>query len=178
MGEHRIGSVGADEVVADDGLVNDAKPRTILDGLKSALAAQVELKTLTLTVPMRPEIKLVFTPNFDFEEYDAWVKKATDKKNNIDYMRIARTVIARTNTQILFQDEVAKTQQGEELTITHGDIHNMLGVAVGGTGQAIKKLYVSDGHAIQAMRQVVEAAGFSVEGDVLQVDDDDNPLVS
>jgi hypothetical protein len=162
----------------DDGLAYGGSSTTVYEGLRAALAEKVRQKSITLTVPNRPEVKLVFAPNFEFETYDGWVKKATDKKGNIDQMRVALTVLAHCNTQILFGGEVVrKGGDGEELTITHSDIHSMLGAPIGGTGAAIRKLYGSDGHAIQTMKKVVEAAGYTVEGDVLELDEDDSPLV-
>lgn len=149
--------------------------RTVFDQLADALSAPVEKEPLKLKVPSRPSVTMVFNPDIDFEMYQTWVERATKgkpgekKRESPDFLRLALTVISHTNSGVLINGQDAGTD------IRQPAMHAKLRVQEGQTGTAIRKLYASDGHVIQTMQKIVEAAGYSLDGDV-EVDDEFDPL--
>lgn len=140
----------------------------LLDELKAALGKPVQKEPLKLKVPKRPEISLVFDPTFEFEQYQAWVKRVTPKKNeNPDMLRLALIVLSHTSQALVFK--------GRHLgyKLSSSEVHEMLGVPIGSTAIAIRKMFGSDGHVIQVMQKIIIAAGYSVNGDVEETDEND-----
>lgn len=174
--EHRIGSAATSDpmdtdVVADDMSVPEV---SLYDALRQSLAQKVEVKEVAYDVPNRPQMAMVFRPDFDFDLYQAWLKKAEDRKTKEpDFMKLSIMVISNTNVGIHLNGQlVTKPDDGEALRITSPEIHQFLKVPTGSVGTAIRKLYGADGHVIQTCRNVVEKAGYSLEGDVLEASDD------
>lgn len=142
---------------------------SVLEAFKQALKDEDAqgAEPYRLTVPERKDIKLLFDTTFDYETYQAWINKATDKKNKeINYWRLAVMVISNTNTGIEFGDE-----EVPGMTITSHDLHGFLSVPMGSVASAVHELFKKDGHAIQAMKMVVEKAGYTMDGDVQEADD-------
>lgn len=145
----------------------DDKPVSLLDRLKSALSADASNEEVSFIVPNRPAVSLTFSPNVDFDTYQSWLKKAEDRKTKeINYMKLANIVISNLNNGIVMDGELTS------YVITSPEIHEMLNVPRGSTAAAIKKLYGTEGHAIQTTKLVIEKAGYSIDGDVLEADDD------
>lgn len=150
---------------------------SLFESLKTRIKKPVVVADYVLDVPLREGVALVFCPQVDWDTYQAWVKRATDKKSEtVDYMKLANTVISNLNTGIKLDGQHVVTPDNEALRITSREIHEWLEVPIGSTQHAIKKMYGLDGHAIQTMKLVVEKAGYSLEGDVLEAED--NPLDS
>lgn len=157
----------------DSGLLDDSAEYNVLDALQDELARQIDTKYEETSVPNRPNITIMYNPfSFDFDTYQAWVRKATNRKTgDIDMMAVTLTVLSHSCVEIRINGK------GTGKTLADPKIHGMLGVPIGSTREAIRKMYGLDGHAIQAMKKVVEAAGLSVDGDVLSVDEESAPLV-
>jgi hypothetical protein len=172
--KHQVGTPAAKDDESRESL-NDGTTETlsILDRFKKSVQKKVEDKFYELTVPNRPEMVMVFkVSGLEFDVYDKWVHRCTDKKTDkLQLMNLAVIVISNMNHSIKFEGETVD-RDGELMTIADNELHKWLGVAVGGTRQAIKALYGSDGHAIQASRLVLEAAGYSIDGDVTEAGDD------
>ena len=170
----------ADDIYATaDGGSSDSK--TVYEALSAALSKEAQRELLTLSVPARPGVSMRFDPTIEFELYNAWVDKASKgtkrKDGNPDYLKLAVMVISHTNRAILFHGKESMADNtGDVLTIAHPEIHAKLGVQAGMTGTAIRRLYGSDGHAIQAMQKIISAAGYSLDGDVDEEDEDNSPL--
>lgn len=164
------------EPVPDDNdilLDEEIQPMNLLQELEAELGGDAEIKPLRLTVPNRPKLKLVFSPNFDFPTYQAWTKRAEDKKTkDTDLALLSVIVISNTNIGITLNDQEVETD-GTPWTVARPEVHQFLKSPIGGTSAAIRKLYGSDGHMIQAARMVIEAAGYTLDGDVQE---DGGPL--
>lgn len=173
---HQVGTPAKAEknVVADDVAemeIDGIPSLNLLDELREALAKDARKEPYSLTVPNRPMVSLVFDPNFDFPTFQAWQKRCEDKKTKeTDFYRLSVIVISNTNIGIRF-DGHDVDQDGTAMLITTPAIHQWLNVPIGSTAQAIRKLYGSDGHAIQAARMIIEQAGYTMEGDVLEAED-------
>lgn len=150
--------------------------QTMFDMLEAELSQKAQKDPLTLSVPGRPGYTLTFDPTIEFEQYRAWVDKATTKRrggeSKLDPLKLAFTIISHTNVSIERSGVVAQNEDGSNMTIVSTKLHGFLKVPTGAVGAAIQKLYGSDGHVIQASQKVVEAAGYSLDGDVTEVDDD------
>jgi hypothetical protein len=181
MGEHTVGNMpGQNQPVPDDPIYAEIDAldtdEAVLDALEAALGESVEDKNFTLTVPQRPKVQLVFSTELEYDLYMMWMKRATDKKTKeVDFMKLALPCIAKQNTGVLMDGKRARFN-GEDLTITHPRIHAHLKVPAGSTGAAIRKMYAKDGEVIQAMRTIIEKCGYTVDGDVQEVDAEDTPL--
>jgi hypothetical protein len=172
---HQVGTPAkSNSVVADDVDVTETDiPRlNLLDELRETLSEAVDVEPYALTVPARPKVSLVFNPVFDFPTFQAWQKKAEDRKaKETDFYKLGIIVLSNTNIGIRLDGQDVD-RDGEMLTIVSPEIHKWLGAPLGGTAAAIRKLYGGkDGHVIQAARMIVEKAGYSLEGDVLEADD-------
>lgn len=177
---HTVGTPASATVDSDVETYDDDAPMqtvSLFEALKSELSREVEVDDYPLDIPMRPEMALVFRPQVEWDIFQTWVKRATDKKtSDVDYMKLSVTVISNLNIGITLNGQPVSSPDGEQLRITSREIHQFLNVPIGSTQQAIRKLYIKDGHAIQAMRLVVEKCGYSVDGDVAEVED--SPLDS
>lgn len=130
-----------------------------------------------VSVPMRPDMKLQFDTDIDFDTFQMWQRKCEDKKRKeTNFLKFALIVMSHKTTGILLKGQVVTTPSGDTMTLTSPEFHDMLGVSIGGTGAAIRKTFMKDGHCIQALRLIVEKAGYSLEGDVVEADDEDGPL--
>lgn len=148
----------------------------LLEALQEELGRSAAKEPYTLTVPNRPKMSLTFDVNFDFPTFQAWSKKCEDRKTKeVNFYNLAVIVISNQNTAIRLDNQDVE-QDGDPMLITSPNVHKWLGVPVGSTSQAIRKLYGSDGHAIQTARMVIEQAGYTMEGDVLEAED--GPLES
>lgn len=150
--------------------------QTMFDLLEAELSEKAKKDPLTLNIPGRPLYTATFDPTIDFEQYRAWVDKATTKRRGtdgkLDPLKLAFTIISHTNVSIERDGIIATNEDGSNMTIVSPKLHGFLKVPTGAVGTAIQKLYGSDGHIIQASQKIVEAAGYSIEGDVTEVDDD------
>lgn len=170
--KHQIGTPADEQVEgpALDDIDLEAGRLSVLEAFKQSLKDEDEAASepYRLTVPERPSVSLVFNVSFDYETYQSWINKATDKKSKeINYWRLAVMVISHTNTGIEFE--------GEEVpgfTILSHELHNWLKVPTGSVAAAVRELYKKkDGHAIQSMRMIVEKAGYTMDGDVQEAED-------
>jgi hypothetical protein len=139
--------------------------------------AEAAEEDFSISVPKRPSMRLMFNTKIDFDTYQLWMRKCENKKlKETDFLRFALIVMSNRTTGILLNGEKVTTPNGEDMTLTSPELHEMIGVSVGGTGRAIRNVFMSDGHVIQGMRLIIEKAGYSLDGDVVEADDEDGPL--
>lgn len=155
----------------------DTSNATVYNSLREAVAKKAVKPNIKLTIPNRPAIKLEFDPNIEFDVYQAWMNKATRGKKTPDFLRLAMQVIAYSNRAVIFNGQPAESEDGSGriLTVRSEELHDMLGAPIGSVQAAIKELYGSDGHIIQTLHKITDAAGYSVDGDV-EEDEDASPL--
>lgn len=159
----------------DDLLGYDIAPEvTMLDSLEAALSKKVAKEPVVLTVKGRPGITMRFDPTIEFELFQKWTTNAAKgrKDGSLDYMKMALVVISHSNTAVLINGNTVEDKEGNPLTIRSPRVHEMLKVPVGGVAHAIRAMYESDGHAIQAMRIIIEKAGYAVDADIEEEESD------
>jgi hypothetical protein len=172
----QVGTPAAKEVTEVDA-VEETQPTSIFERFKQSIQVQdeEEPEPYGLIVPERRDVTMLYrTHDLDFDTYQAWTRKCEDKKNKeVNFFLLSIIVLTNLNVGIKLEDELV-TRDGEDMTITNPHLHEFLGVPIGSTRQAIRKMYKNDGHMIQAMKMVVEKCGYSIEGDVQEAGD--NPL--
>jgi len=173
---HQVGTPAtkSEEPTSDDNIVDSDKPMNLFEELKSELSKQVNVEPYALTVPNRPDMALVFMPDFEFPLFQSWSKKCEDRKTKeTDFFKLAVIVMSNTNKGIRLRGEDVD-HDGEPMTILTPEVAKWVGAPIGSTTATIRKIYGSDGHVIQAARMIIEKAGYTMEGDVLE--DEDGPL--
>lgn len=162
-----IGSAGQ-RVIDEDLTVPEPDGEEIYNDLREQmrrdLQAEAPIDPLTCKVPLRERMTMQFLPVIDYALYQRWIKGCTDKKDVIDYLKMALIVLSNTSVGVIYQGRPQYDRDGREMTLTSDELHEMLGVR--NTREAIRKLYRNDGHIIQTMNQILGEAGYSLTGDV------------
>jgi hypothetical protein len=117
-------------------------------------------------------VKVRFNTDIEFDLLQTWMKKSV-KKGVTDQLLFAFQVLAFTCDCILFNDQDATDNEGTNLTFAHAQFREMLGAR--DTRDAIRKLYVKDGHIIGTAQKISEAAGYS-EDDMDELEGGGSPL--
>lgn len=134
--------------------------RTILDALQNELRQVVRNEPITLVVPTRPHISLVFETNIDSTKLQLWRKVSQDKSmpDNFDGVKFSSIVIANQCTHVMYDGKIATSEDGKDLNFRENAFLDMLGSkrAV----PAVRKLYGVDGHIFIAADAILRAAGY------------------
>lgn len=142
---------------------DDDKEKTILDSLRSELKKEIRNQPVTLSVPSRDGMSVVYDTNIEANNLQAWRKACADKKmpDNFDGLRFSCIILANQAKQILFKGKVATDEDDKELNFRNVKFLEMLdaGRAVDG----VRKLYGIDGHIFIAADTILRAAGYDSE---------------
>lgn len=174
----------------DDNIIIDGTPKVSaepthsgqLGKLASALAKEVKKPDLSLAVPGRDGLIVVFDTNLTVEQIEMWRKACRNKRfeSNFDSLKFACVLLANKSKGIIFDGEESTNELGEPLTLRSTEIHDILGVSnfIGHAGsqtiEAVKKLYGYDGHIMNASGELLAAAGFDSDED--DQDSIENPI--
>lgn len=133
---------------------------TILDSLKNELKRVVKNEPLTLAVPSRPGMSLVFDTNVEAAQLQHWRKACNDKSmpDKFDGLKFSAIIIANQATQVLYKNEIAIDKDGKDLNFRNPNFTAMLGNDR--ASAAVRKLYGVDGHIFIAANQILSAAGY------------------
>jgi hypothetical protein len=167
---HQVGTPAVEEPSDDFNGLEEVAPVSVLEAFKRSLKEESEaaVEPYRLTVPLRPSMTLVFNTVIDYDTYQAWITKCTDRKTKeVNYWHLAVVVISNTNIGVEYNNE-----EVPGFTVLSHELHGWLNVPIGSVASAIRELYKKkDGHAIQAMRMIVEDAGYTMDGDVTEAED-------
>ena len=160
----------------------DDEPKGQLGLLAKALAEDIKKPDITLAIPGREGISVVYDTNLTIEQIEMWRKACRNKKfeNNFDSLKFACVLLANKSKSILLNGATQTNDNDEVLTLRSPEIHELLGVAnfIGHTGsqtiEAVKKLYGYDGHIMNASGELLAAAGF--DNDDEEQDSNENPI--
>lgn len=170
----KIGRVQEDANEVDAGPVigrDDDGRVSLLDSLFEEMSQDRAKEDYILTVPARPNVKLVFDVNIDFDEMNTWVKRCTKgKKDNkeVDQKAFAIVLLANTNIGIIYNGEQVNIN-GKEVTVSSTAWHEFCKKASKGkmltasTASAIKWMFGSDPAILWAVNQVMDAAGYNFD---------------
>ena len=154
-------------VVDDDDLLpqkaSDAPAKTVLDGLRSELKKEIRNEPITLTIPSRDGVSLVFDTNIEASNLQMWRKVCVDKKSpdNFDGLKFSCIIIANQATSMLYKGTVATDEDGKDLVFRNPTFLEMLDA--GRAVEGVRKLYGVDGHIFIAADAILRAAGYDSE---------------
>lgn len=145
------------------------------DTLRGMLSKKVDKPPFACPVPAREGVSVVFNANISSQQLNTWRRKSRNKSygGGVDTIRFAALVLASQNIAIKFNGEVAKNDEGENLTLRDSEIQDMLGAL--SNLQAVGELFGYEGHMITASQGLLEAAGWGDDDDEFE-DDDTAPL--
>lgn len=137
------------------------KELTILDQLTIAIRKKVERPIVHMTVPERPNVKLIISPNISQNQIRSWRKSAgEDTKSGMDALRFACMVVGSTTRGMLFNDEEVRDQDGNELTFASDSIMEMT-ETTRPQPDCVRAFFGVDPHVESAAVAILEAAGYS-----------------
>lgn len=133
---------------------------TVLDDLKQALSKASENPALTLRVPARPTLDLVFNPNIEYGVIRRFFKQA-EGKDGVNQLKMAYMVIAWANTGIRVRGVLATDSEGNDMSVKNHEFQRMLESR--DTQDCIYRLYgekAGEGHVINVADRILEEAGY------------------
>lgn len=137
------------------------KELTVLDQLTLAIRKKVERPIVHMTVPERPNVKLIISPNISQNQIRSWRKSAgEDTKSGMDALRFACMVVGSTTRGMLFNDEEVRDQDGNELTFASDLIMEMT-ETTRPQPDCVRAFFGVDPHVESAAVAILEAAGYS-----------------
>lgn len=134
---------------------------TLLDQLSTAIRRKVERAKVYLTVPERPNVRLIISPNITQNQLRNWRKSAgEDTKNGMDALRFACLVVGHTTCGIMFGEEEVRDSDGNELTFASDLIMEMT-ETTRPQPDCVRAFFGVDPHVESAAVAILEAAGYS-----------------
>jgi len=165
----------------DDYLDLEPAQEDIYEELVEEAKKRKKKETVRYRVPSRPNISLEFDPNIEWEDWRAWVKKATKgrgEKAEVNHLLLAQIVLSRTTCGLYMKGVQVfdKKGDGEPLTLVSHRTHEIFNVPLGSTAAAISAVYGGDADPIKHCRLIIEAAGYDIDTDDMEAED--GPLAS
>ena len=141
----------------------------VLDQLKALVSKKVQRPEIFLTVPERPGVQLLISPNITQQQIKAWQKNSgLDSKNGIDATRFACQVIGHTPRGVYLNGEEV-LEEGKSLGFASPAVLKMTG-ATRALPDAVVAFFGLDPHVEAAALAIIDAAGY---GDT--VEQQENP---
>lgn len=144
----------------------------VLEQLTAVISKKVSRPDVFITVPERPGVTLLISPNITQNQVKAWQKNAgSDSKTGLDATRFACQVIGHTTRGIYFNGEEV-LENGKSLGFASPAVLKMTG-ATRALPDAVQKFFGLDPHVEAAALTIIDAAGF---GDTVeQTENPTNP---
>lgn len=157
----------------DDIIVSDSSEeteKTVLDSLKNELKKEIKNKPITLMVPSRDGVSVVFDANIEASNLQTWRKACNNKSmpDNFDGLRFSCIVIANQAKNIIFNGKIATDEENNDLNFKNPKFLEMLDAPRAVEG--VRKLYGVDGHIFIAADQILRAAGYDSDSQGQQAD--------
>ena len=135
--------------------------QTLLGQLTAAIKRKVERQNVHLSVPERPNVKLIISPNITQNQLRSWRRQAgEDSKNGMDALRFACLVVGHTTRGIMFNDEEVRDEDGNELTFA-SDLILQMTETTRPQPDCVRAFFGVDPHVESAAVAILEAAGYS-----------------
>lgn len=135
--------------------------QTLLDQLTSAIKKKIERPVVHLSVPERPNVKLIISPNISQNQIRSWRKSAGEEtKAGMDALRFACMVIGSTCRGMLFNDIEVHDEDGNELNFASAIILEMT-ETTRPQPDCVRAFFGVDPHIESAAVAILEAAGYS-----------------
>jgi hypothetical protein len=133
---------------------------SVLDDLKQALSVSVQNPEITLRVPAREHIDLVFNPNIEYSLIRRFYKQA-ETKDGVNQLKMAYMIISWTNVGVRVRGVLADDPAGERMTVKNQEFWKLLQAR--DTQDCIYKLFgekAGEGHLINVADRILEEAGY------------------
>jgi hypothetical protein len=144
--------------------IPDADIDNVLDQLKAVITKKVKRPDVFISVPERPGVTLLISPNITQQQIKSWQKNAgSDSKNGIDATKFACQVIGHTTQGVFLNDEEV-FEGGRPLGFASPSILQMTGAARA-LPDAVIAFFGIDPHVEAAALAIIDAAGY---GDVIE----------
>lgn len=157
---------------SDDNLQSDTddgvRSGSMLDALRQEAQQKVRLDDLTLRVPQRSKMQLVFDINIENAQLTHWRKQAVTRKGkreDFNAVKFSQIILAATNKELIFSG------QPTGLGLQDRELWEMFGA--NSYFSCIKAMYGSDADIIRAGSDVINAAGYGDESEEDEDLDDD-----
>lgn len=134
---------------------------TLLAQLTDAIKRKVERAEVLLSVPERPGVKLIISPNITQNQIKSWRKSSgEDSKAGMDALRFACMVVGSTTKGMIFGEEEVQDEDGNELTFASDSIMAMTDTTRP-QPDCVRAFFGVDPHIESAAVAILEAAGYS-----------------
>lgn len=141
----------------------------VLDALKAVISKKVQRAEIFITVPERPGVTLLISPNITQNQIRAWQKNAgSESKTGIDATKFACQVIGHTTKGIFLNGEEV-LENGKSLGFASPSVLKMTG-ATRALPDCVQMFFGLDPHVESAALAIIDAAGY---GDT--VEQQENP---
>lgn len=161
-----------EDIIIEESSEQPAK--TVLDGLRTELKKEIRNQPITLAVPSRDGMSIVYDTNIEANNLQTWRKACADKKmpDNFDGLRFSCIILANQAKNVMFKGSIATDEDGKDLNFKNAKFLEMLDAPRAVEG--VRKLYGIDGHIFIAADAILRAAGYDSESQ----DQTDPTLVS
>lgn len=156
------------DMTGSDSSPTKGESGSVYDALRAELATEVDVETVWLTVPGRPNIDVEFYPALEFDLLRAFMKKCIkpgSKGKEFDALKFAYQIMSFLCRGVRIGGKVVTTENGDPVTFV-----NMVPGKT--TPEAIRWVYGNDGHILVLSQNLVELCGYSDE----DMESDDGPL--
>lgn len=143
-------------------MVGGLDNETILSQMRAEAQEDVEIEDISLLVPERPHFELLFHPNIDYDLLNKMMKSARKSigggKKEWHPLTFAYSIMSHTSIGLAYKGHVVQDSEGDDLTVSNPEFMKMFKAR--SPQQAIKQLYVKEGHIIATSQKIVEEAGY------------------
>jgi hypothetical protein len=179
----RVGTAASMAGGYPDQVVEPQEPiamATVMDDVREALAEKVEIEIFETVVPARSKFMMLYKADIDYDELKLWMKRSKESKHKdapVDMKRLSTIILINTCVGMKYNCgtadnpvwmEVFGQRDGRPMTFHSVELQEMLKATIGGTYDAVQKMYVHDGHIILVAQTLGAKAGYTdldVDGD-------------
>lgn len=138
---------------------DDVESDNVLSQLKAVVGKKVMRPEVFISVPERPGVQILVSPNITQQQLRAWQKNAgSETKNGVDATKFACQVIGHTTIGIYLNGEEV-FEDGKSLGFASPSILKMTG-ATRALPDAVIAFFGLDPHVEAAALAIIDAAGY------------------
>lgn len=155
--------------------VTGARQGSLLEALQQELKEEVTVEPLRLKIEGRPNISLLYHPDFEMETIRHWQKRSAIKasKDEIDPMRFSKLVVMGSCVGIYLKGTEVRGDNGDSLRLNDREFVAMTNQVDASAG--LDWLFGNDAQILVHATRVLAEAGYNADGTTLDADDE-NPL--
>ena len=145
--------------IQNDNASDGADSDNILSQLRGVIGKKVRRNDIFISVPERPGVQLLVSPNITQQQIKAWQKNCgSDTKNGIDATKFACTVIGNCTVGVYLNGEEVY-EDGKDLGFASPSILDMTGTKRA-VPDCVLAFFGLDPHVESAALSIIDAAGY------------------